>query len=45
MDTWGTNTQRSPGPIYDVAKYDFRTGPRISFGAGKGDRFKGGIMG
>lgn len=31
----------SPGPIYDTQKYDFRTGPRHSFGASKAKRFSG----
>lgn len=41
---WGSSTARSPGPIYNVGKYDFRTGPRFSFGGSKSDRFKGGCM-
>ena len=41
---WGSGTARSPGPIYDVQKYDFRTGPQFSFGGSKSDRFKGGCI-
>jgi len=30
---------KSPGPIYDVAKYGFRTGPKHTFGASRSSRF------
>mmetsp|Transcript_45983 Transcript_45983/g.143881 ORF Transcript_45983/g.143881 Transcript_45983/m.143881 type:complete len:265 (-) Transcript_45983:199-993(-) len=35
----GFGDKRSPGPIYNVAKYDFRTGPSFSFGGSKAPRF------
>lgn len=35
------NAKKSPGPIYNIAKYDFRTGPVHSFGTSKSSRFTG----
>jgi len=32
---------RSPGPIYDMQKYDFKSGPSYSFGGSRSDRFSG----
>ncbi|KAJ8600855.1 hypothetical protein CTAYLR_008517 [Chrysophaeum taylorii] len=37
--------KRSPGPIYDTQKYDFRTGPAYSFGASKAGRFQHSMFG
>lgn len=30
----------TPGAIYDLSRYNFKTGPAFSFGKGKGSRFK-----
>jgi hypothetical protein len=38
------SSNRSPGAIYHTEKYDFKTGPKFSFGANKQDRFKHGIF-
>jgi len=35
----GDAARRSPGPIYDTSRHDFRTGPSFSFGASKAKRF------
>jgi len=41
---------RSPGPVYDTHKYDFKSGPSFSFGSARPgkrqqqDRFKGGLF-
>lgn len=39
LDRPNTVAARSPGPVYEMSKYDFKSGPSFSFGAGS-TRFK-----